>query len=177
MKKRNNSLLKILDFFASENTPFFMLLLTAFLALSAAYTAQYAFGHKPCILCYYQRYAYYSLISLCFLALLANRYRKFFLSLCLIVGFASIGIATYHALVESGYIIRDEGCSPKIELKARTLAELKATLQNQIVASCEAASWQIFHISSTVWNSAFSIIWSSFIVFCLVKRVKNVKKT
>lgn len=76
----------------------------AALSLAAAFTAQYAFGLQPCVLCVYQRWPFGIVIVLCVLGLLLGQSKKslscVFMGLTSLTYFANSIIASYHTGVE-----------------------------------------------------------------------------
>ena len=130
--------------------------------LAAAYTAQYGFGIKPCILCLYQRVPYFVNIAFGILAFLATfRYpRLAALLLCLsaVTFFAGAVIAGFHVGVEHGWWKGLSSCSGNILPEHASLEDLRqAITQQAIVVNCAKPAWMLFGISLAGYNLAMSL--------------------
>lgn len=136
-----------------------VLLLASACALGSAYTAQYAFGLEPCILCLYQRIPYALAGALAMGALFlpaASRGRAVVVGLCGVVFLAEAGLAFYHVGVEQHWWVAVTACSGEIK-QGLSLDELKAALMATPPKRCDEITWTVLGQSITVWNTVIAL--------------------
>jgi len=134
--------------------------------LSAAYSAQYVGGLRPCILCLYSRIPWFIAGALMLVTILMNfsgpgrRGILFLTGLALLVG---AGISGYHVGVEQGYFQPPSACSAT-EMPAN-LEQLKALLQTAAPPRCDEIPWEMYGISLAGYNviASFAMAVAAFI--------------
>lgn len=116
----------------------------AALALTTAFTAQYAFGLAPCVLCVYQRWPYAIIIAIALASLFVLKKSPgagpWLLGLVALTFFANAGIAFYHTGVERKWWPSFlEGCAvPEME---GNIADVLARIQTAPVVRCDEIPW------------------------------------
>ncbi len=146
-------------------------------ALANAYTAEYAFGVEPCVLCLYQRIPYALAGVLGFGALVlpagpsGNRTRSRAVMLAGFVFLAGAGIAFYHVGVEQHWWVSAAACGeaagPWGDGGPKTVAELQQMLSQKPPKACDEVDWTLFGLSMATYNVAVSLalawgsIWAS----------------
>ena len=141
------------------NWPFVMPLLIFSLsaaALAVAYTAQYVFGLKPCILCLWQRVPF---VAAGVLGIMGMRTRPgkglaLILALAGAVFLSGAGIAAYHVGVERHWWV--SGCTGRPALDI-DIQDLKAMLLKKPLKPCDQDIWTVFGLSMAAYNVAFSM--------------------
>jgi len=137
----------------SPNTIPGLILMVTVGVLSAAYSAQYIGGLRPCILCLYSRIPWFIAGALMLVTILMNfsgpgrRGILFLAGLALLVG---TGISVYHVGVEQGYFQPPAACSTG-EMPA-SLDELKALLKTTAPPRCDEIPWEMYGISLAGFN-------------------------
>jgi len=150
----------------SPNTIPGLILLVTVGVLSAAYSAQYVGGLRPCILCLYSRIPWFIAGALMLVTILMNfsgpgrRGILFLTGLALLVG---AGISGYHVGVEQGYFQPPSACSAT-EMPAN-LEQLKALLQTAAPPRCDEIPWEMYGISLAGYNviASFAMAVAAFI--------------
>lgn len=144
-------------------------------ALAAAYTSQYGFGLKPCILCLYQRIPYFANIALGLLAFLAAfRYPRLvtlILGLAAVTFFAGAVLAGFHVGVEHGWWKGLSSCGGNILPEHASLEELRKAIIQQAIVRCDKPAWTLFGISMAGYNFAVSLA-LAFGTACLLRKNK-----
>ncbi len=134
-------------------------------ALAMAYTAQYAFGLEPCILCLYQRipYAVAGVLGLGALLLpdgpSANRARSWAVMGAGFMFLAGAGIAFYHVGVEQHWWASAATCGGGggVGEGPKTVAELQQMLSRKPPKPCDEVDWTLFGLSMATYNVAVSL--------------------
>ena len=152
-----------------------MLILAASVgALASAYTAEYALGLEPCVLCLYQRipYAVAGVLGLGALVLPSgpsgSRARSRAVLGAGFVFLLGAGIAFYHVGVEQHWWVSAAACGggPGGE-GPKTVAELQKMLSQKPAKACDEVDWTLFGLSMATYNVAVSLalawgsIWAS----------------
>ena len=150
-----------------------MILAASVVALANAYTAEYAFGLEPCILCLYQRipYAVAGVLGLGALLLPAgpsgNRTRSWAVMGAGFVFLAGAGIAFYLVGVEQHWWASAASCGGGGGEGPKTVAELQQMLREKPPKACDEVDWTLFGLSMATYNVAVSLtlawgsIWAS----------------
>lgn len=137
----------------SPNTiPGFILLVTVGV-LSAAYSAQYIGGLRPCILCLYSRIPWFltgALMLVTVLMQFSGPMRRWLLLIAGLAMLAGAGISVYHVGVEEGYFMPPAACSAGT--MPQSLDELKALLNVEAPPRCDDVTWRGFGISLAGYN-------------------------
>lgn len=141
--------------------PFTVFAVSVF-ALANAYTAQYAFGLEPCILCLYQRvpYAVAGVLGLAALFVPSIRFRAVAVAGAAFLVGASI--AFYHVGVEQHWWVSAAACGaggvPGDAGGPRTVDELRQMLmRGSPVKACDEVDWTLFGLSMATYNVPFSL--------------------
>ncbi len=132
-------------------------------ALVTAYTAQYAFGMQPCILCLYQRVPYAITGLLAVLALgmpTKSGARAAIVGLCAVIFLGGSGIAFYHFGVEQHWWASVASCGGTPAVKI-TLEQLRQQLQMKPPKACDQVDWTMFGISMAGYNVVASLALSA----------------
>lgn len=141
----------------SPNTIPGLILLVTVGVLSAAYSAQYIGGLRPCILCLYSRIPWFLAGAMMLVTILMHfsgpgrRGILFLTGLVLLVG---AGISGYHVGVEQGYFQPPSACSAT-EMPAN-LDELRSLLQTAAPPRCDEIPWEMYGISLAGYNTISS---------------------
>lgn len=136
-----------------------LIVIASALALAAAFTAQYAFGLAPCVLCLYQRvpYAVAILLGLAALPPGTARWRPYLLGLASLAFAINAGIAVFHAGVEWQFWTGTAGCTGSGPLPTNTQDLFKPA-----PARCDEAAWTMFGLSMAGYNVIASAILAIF---------------
>ena len=134
-------------------------------ALFMAYTAQYAFGLEPCMLCLYQRipYAVAGVLGLGALLLphgeKGDRTRTWAVMLAGCVFLAGASIAFYHIGVEQHWWVSAAACGAGGGGDGpATVDDLRQLLmQAKPVKACDQVDWTLFGLSMATYNVALSL--------------------
>lgn len=139
-------------------------LLMSVIALSGAFTAQFALGLEPCILCLYQRIPFVIIILLSAIGLVFKSARIPLIALCTLAFFANSGLAFYHHGVEQQWwqsifeacAVPDSFLNP--DAATSTEGFLDALLKTPSVP-CSKIPWvdPIFGQSMAFWNIWFCV--------------------
>ena len=129
-------------------------------ALAAALASQHWGGLQPCVLCYYQRYAYLGAIAFGLLGLLAGprgRARRAAVALAGLAFLTGAAIAAFHVGVEQLWWRGTAGCqAPAFDPNA-SIAELRKRLLETRFIPCDEVSWSLFGISMAGYNVLASL--------------------
>ncbi len=146
--------------------PFCVFAVSVF-ALGNAYTAQYAFGLEPCILCLYQRVPYAVAGTLGVVAFLLPRnktdWKGHAVALSGGVFLIGAGIAFYHVGVEQHWWASVAACGasgggPGDVGEPQTVDQLRQMLmQAKPVKACDEVDWTLFGLSMATYNVPFSL--------------------
>ncbi|MCB2081236.1 MAG: disulfide bond formation protein B [Rickettsiales bacterium] len=150
-----------------------VLLAACILALGGAYTAEYGFGLRPCILCLYQRIPYAAVGLLALITLVRHRtVRVGALLLMSVLAFSvEAGIAFYHVGVEYHWWAGTSGCTPgtdptdSIELLRQQIAEAP-------LVSCDEPALVVLGLSMAGWNIVYALVLLSFCIL-VIRRLKG----
>jgi disulfide bond formation protein DsbB len=132
------------------------ILIVALTSLSVSLIAEHFFDKEPCILCLYQRAPFLitgllAITALC-LKSSSNLIPMTFM-LCALIHLLGTGIATYHVGIEQHWW--SSGCSGNLNQNV-TLEQLRASLMQKAIKSCDDADWVLFGISMATYNVFFS---------------------
>lgn len=162
---------KILKIFS--NTPLFIFIVSVF-ALLAAYISEYIFGLKPCVLCYYQRYAYWAAIGICILCfLIQTKINKLYLLLnilALIALATEVGIAFFHMGVEYKWFEMLSGCKGSMGYLDTITTPDKAS--SEIVIPCDKPAF-VYILSMAGWNVVYSLGALIVALIFFIRKLKN----
>ena len=127
-------------------------------ALANAYTAEYAFGLEPCILCLYQRIPYAIAGGLGAAALFMPSFRLPAVAVAGVVFLAGAVLAFYHVGVEQHWWSSAAACGGSGGDGPETVDELRQLLmQANPVKACDEVDWTLFGLSMATYNVPFSL--------------------
>ena len=136
------------------------ILLVSLGALGTAYASEVWGGLKPCILCYYQRYAYGAAGGFGLLGLapgLSLGLRRLAVALAGLAFLTGASIATFHVGVEQQWWRGTAECHAPAFDPTLTLEQLKAQLLNTEFVACDQVPWSLFGISMAGYNVLASL--------------------
>lgn len=155
---------------------FVLSLLVAIAALGAAFTAQFVFDMKPCILCLYSRIPYALLIPVCLAALLRpEKDQRLFLILIMVLFFASFCISLFHVGVEQHWWELSGGCPVEKLDTTKSSEQMLAELLATPLAPCDKVAWRLFGVSIVIWNAALALAMHDYLLIALLLRRKHTK--
>lgn len=131
------------------------------LALLGAYTAEYGFGLKPCVLCLYQRVPYAVVMAAGGLGLLLRRNKgvvRILLGLALLAVLINAGIAGYHTGVEKGIFQGPTGCSGGGVDPSMSIEELREQLMGASIVPCNQPAWEWHGITMALLNVPYALM-------------------
>lgn len=154
-------LLRIIDHFAARLWLLALLLFAASAgALATAYISEYFFGLKPCILCWYQRYAFMASGALALLALVFQSSSTFCRLLLWAAGLGYLinaATALFQVGVEELWWRGTDAChAPELDLEGSVDA-LRESLLAEPVVPCDVVQWSLFGISMAGYNIPYSL--------------------
>jgi len=135
------------------------LLIASAAVVGGALLFQFVGGLQPCELCLYQRWPYYCVLGLCFLALVIGdtNVSRWVLSLAGLLFVASAALAFYHVGVEQHWFAGPTSCTGPA-LSGGSVADLKAQLLATKPVRCDDIAWSLFGISLAGWNFVASLL-------------------
>ncbi len=135
------------------------LMLVSLASLASAYTAQYAFGILPCVLCLYQRIPFWITAALGAAALsLWPRGRLVLLALMGLTYLANAGIAGFHVGVEQLWWAGTDECGAAGGgLGAVSPAELMQAMSRPTTVRCDEPQWELFGVTFAGYNLLLSL--------------------
>ncbi len=129
-------------------------------ALATALASQYWGGLQPCVLCFYQRYAYLGAIAFGLLGLIAGPRtgtRRAAVALAGLAFLTGAAIAAFHVGVEQQWWRGTTGChAPAFDPNA-SIAELREQLLGTGFVPCDQVQWSLFGISMAGYNVVASL--------------------
>jgi disulfide bond formation protein DsbB len=127
-------------------------LAASILVVGTAVASQYIGGLEPCILCYYQRYPWYAVIAVAFLAVvLPGKARGALLWVCALLFVVGTGIAAYHVGVEYKVFEGPAACG-SVTITGQSIDALRAQLVGKPIVRCDQPAWTLFGISMAGYN-------------------------
>lgn len=132
----------------------------ALFALAFAFTAQYGFGYKPCVLCLWQRLPYALAVPIALTGLLNSRltaWRGALLLACALCFLIGAGIAAFHFGVEQHWWLGTSSCAIQAS-GATDPATLRLALLASPVTRCDEVSWRFLGLSMTGWNFLYALL-------------------
>ena len=152
-----------------------LIVLICLAILGTALASQYWGGLQPCILCYYQRYAYAAAMALGALAfVLAGLFglRRLLIAASGLAFLAGAGIAAFHVGVEQKWWKGTEACHSPTFPEDATPAEMREIMLNQPFVACDEIAWELFGISMAGYNVLVSLALGGFFLW-LALRMRN----
>jgi disulfide bond formation protein DsbB len=136
-----------------------------FIAAASILTAlgfQYIGGYQPCMLCLWERYAYYAAIPVLFVAITlssgrSNGWAAALFFLVALAFLANAGLGTYHAGAEWKFWPGPDSCGGGGDLTTSAGTLLK-DLQNVKVVKCDEPALVFLGLSFAGWNVVGSLL-------------------
>jgi disulfide bond formation protein DsbB len=143
-------------------------LIIAAASILTALGFQYIGGYQPCMLCLWERYAYYAAIPVLFIAIAlasggAKGWAAALFFLVALAFLANAGLGTYHAGAEWKFWPGPSTCGGDGALTTSAGSLLKE-LENIKVVRCDEAALTFLGISFAGWNVVGSLL---LMVLCL----------
>lgn len=138
-----------------------LILLVSLGALATAYASEVWGGLKPCVLCYYQRYAYAGAGVLGLAALIMGDRagpRRLLVGLAGLAFLTGAAIAFFHVGVEQHWWRGTAGChAPQIDMSL-PVEQLREQLLATDFVACDQIPWSLFGISIAGYNVLASLL-------------------
>lgn len=136
-----------------------LILLVSLGALGTAYASEVWGGLKPCVLCYYQRYAYAGAGALGLAALLAGaKPRRLLVGLAGLAFLTGAAIAFFHVGVEQLWWRGTTAChAPEIDMSL-PIEQLRERLLATDFVACDQIPWSLFGLSIAGYNVLASLL-------------------
>jgi disulfide bond formation protein DsbB len=128
-------------------------------ALSFAFISQYGFDLWPCLLCTWQRPAYWFVLLMCVLGLtpaVDAESRKHIVLLCAGLFLMNAGIAFYHVGVEEKWWLGPSECVG--QMGEVSLSDIMDALNKPGRLGCTEAAFRLFGISMAGYNAIASVV-------------------
>ncbi len=137
----------------------FTILIFILFVLATAFIIEYAFGHRPCELCIYQRIPYFISVLLIGKIIFIKTYNKSTLLILSFVFVISAILAFYHFGIEQGFFDESLVCATANLSETLTKDELLKQLSKNTI-SCKEVTVRILGFSLAAINTIFSIVLS-----------------
>ncbi len=143
-------------------------------ALVAALIAEHGFGLRPCILCYWQRYAHVAAAALALLVLLLpGSVRKLTLGAAAVAFLASGAIAGFHVGVEQHWWEGTAECHSPVFDPNASIEELEQMLLSTDFVPCDEVAWSLFGISMAGYNLLYSLGAGALLLYLTAKPLRQ----
>lgn len=142
-----------------------LLWVASFLILLFSFYQQYGVKIESCTLCKWQRYIYFLIFSLSPIGLI-QRYNLSIRYALIFVFFIGLCLATYHTLVQFGWLA--DRC--EITQKIENMNDFMKMLEHP-KAPCANVSWKLFGLSASIYNIIFSFFALVSLNFNNIKRL------
>ena len=150
----------------------FTILIFILFVLAAAFIIEYAFGHRPCELCIYERIPYFLSVLLIAKIFFIKTYDKITLFILSLVFIVSSVLAFYHFGIEQGFFSESLVCANENFSEILTKDELLKQLSKNTI-SCKDVSIRILGFSLAAINTIFSILLSVIFMKLFLNYEKN----
>ena len=138
-----------------------LILLVSLGALGGAYASEVWGGLKPCVLCFYQRYAYVGAGALGLAALImADRTgpRRLLVALAGLAFLTGAAIASFHVGVEQHWWRGTPAChAPQLDMSL-PVEQLREQMLATDFVPCDQIPWSLFGISMAGYNVLASLL-------------------
>jgi disulfide bond formation protein DsbB len=126
--------------------------------LAGAFAFEHVGGLRPCVLCWWQRYAWMAALVLALAALPAGPYRhgRTLLALAGAAAIAGAGIAGYHVGVEQHWWLGTAECGSALGAPVSAQERLKQLLETPVVR-CDEIAWSMLGLSMAAWNGIVAL--------------------
>lgn len=136
------------------------LFLASFTALISAYTAEYGFDLKPCMLCLYERIPYGLVLLISAIAVFyvgkKPKTAKILSMVCGLIMLFSFGLSAYHFGVEQRIFDDPSVCSAG-EIEAGDIEALRASIFDRETIPCSEPAFEFLGVSMAGWNGLYSM--------------------
>jgi len=129
-------------------------------ALATALASQYWGGLQPCVLCYYQRYAYLAAAAFGLAGLIAGPQTGARRAAVVLAGLAFLtgaAIAAFHVGVEQHWWRGTSECHAPVFDPNASIADLRKQLLETNFVPCDEVQWSLFGISMPGYNVLASL--------------------
>jgi disulfide bond formation protein DsbB len=129
-------------------------------ALATALASQYWGGLQPCVLCYYQRYAYLAAAAFGLAGLIAGPRTAARRAAVVLAGLAFLtgaAIAAFHVGVEQQWWRGTSECHAPVFDPNASIADLRKQLLETDFVPCDEVQWSLFGISMAGYNVLASL--------------------
>ena len=129
--------------------------------LGTAYASEIWGGLRPCVLCYYQRYAFMAAGGFGFLALVLGgnvAARRALVALAGLAFLAGAGIAFFHVGVEQLWWRGTAECHAQALDLSQSVEELRKQMLETDFVACDKIPWSLFGISMAGYNVLTSLV-------------------
>lgn len=126
--------------------------------LAGAFAFEHLGGLRPCVLCWWQRYAWMAALALALAALAAGprRIGGAALGLAGLAALAGAGIAGFHAGVEQHWWAGTAECGSSLGGTLTAEERLKQLLGTPVVR-CDEIPWSMLGLSMAAWNGLVAL--------------------
>ena len=132
---------------------FYLLLTISILALSGAYISEFFFGILPCQLCYYQRYAYFALLSFSLIFILKPDINKIVsLLTTFLILFTGFIISFFHSGVERHWFKYNSVCT-SFSGPINSVEQIAKDIEGASIAACDILGPQFLGLTMANWNA------------------------
>lgn len=154
-----------------KNFLLIFLALSSFFALALAYSSQYFFALKPCVLCLYQRYPFFIIffISVLGIFLKSDFYKRIIFYIAIAFLAINASLAFYHAGVEKRIFKFHSTCTDEISGNLNSVKELQTALQ-AAPARCDEPGFIFLNLSLASWNFLYCLL---ILITLLILRQKS----
>ena len=138
---------------------FLAILLINILIILSALFIEFFLKIKPCILCIYQRYAYYIIILFSIFYFLKKDLKILLILLIIFTSLVSIILSVYHVGIETGLIEETMSCT----LGNNNLSKdaILKQFESNLASSCKEVNFKLFGFSLASINIILSLILTS----------------
>lgn len=133
-------------------------------ALATAFASEVWGGFEPCILCYYQRYAYGIAFAIGLASLALSRWpaiARFGVALAGLAFLGGASIAAYHVGVEQLWWRGTAECHAPVFDPTLSLDQLGEAMLNTRFVPCDRIPWSLFGISIAGYNALASLVFAA----------------
>lgn len=143
---------------ANRNTAGLILAAIAAAMLAGAFAFEHIGGLRPCVLCWWQRYAWMAALALGLAGAAAGRTRagSILVTLGAFAALAGAGIAFFHVGVEQKWWEGTAECGSSLGGEMTAEERLKRLLGTPVVR-CDEIAWSMLGLSMAAWNGLVSL--------------------
>lgn len=127
--------------------------------LAGAFAFEHLGGLRPCVLCWWQRYAWMAALALALGALAAGPRRGAgaLLALAALAALTGAGIAGFHVGVEQRWWAGTAECGNSLGAALTAEERLKQLLGTPVVR-CDEIPWSMLGLSMAAWNGLVALV-------------------